>query len=180
MAHLQLIAIEQELAILLEDVDIIVGGGSNILLSDETDRLWPGDVSAGRYPLQLRPASGAPVLLVNTGAHYKYLGRLVVEFDGKGVVIPASVDPHRSGAYATNPQGGHRFAGAPRPEVSGIAKSLSQVLALLDGSVFGKTDVFLNGRCRIATHPLCTHADGRAVGFLPSSILSSSIIVQPF
>ena len=116
MAHLQLIAIEQELAPLLEDVDIIVAGGSNTLLSDETDRLWPGDVSAGRYPLQLRPASGAPVLLVNTGAHYKYLGRLVVEFDGEGVVIPATVEPHRSGAYATNPQGATASPGLPGPK----------------------------------------------------------------
>ncbi len=145
LAHMQQIAIEQELATLLEDVDIIVAGGSNTLLSDETDRLWPGDVSAGNYPLQYRSASGEPVLLVNTEADYKYLGRLVVEFDSDGLVIPDSIDAHLSGAFATNPQGGHQFAGTPLAEVTRIAESLQSVLKARDGNVFGRTNVYLNG-----------------------------------
>ena len=145
LAHMQQIAIQQELAILLEDVDIIVASGSNTLLSDETDRLWPVDVSSGSYPLQYRSARGEPVLLVNTEADYKYLGRLVVEFDSDGLVIPDSIDPHLSGAYATNPQGGHQFAGTPLAEVTRIAESLQSVLKARDGNVFGKTSVYLNG-----------------------------------
>ena len=42
LAHLQRIDVEQALAARLEDVDIIVAGGSNTLLADETDRLQPG------------------------------------------------------------------------------------------------------------------------------------------
>jgi 2',3'-cyclic-nucleotide 2'-phosphodiesterase (5'-nucleotidase family) len=145
LAHMQQITIEQELATLPDDVDIIVAGGSNTLLADETDRLWPGDESKGGYPLQYRSSSGEPVLLVNTEADYKYVGRLVVEFDGAGLVVPESVDPHQSGAYATNPQGGHRYAGNPLPEVSRIAAFLRAELKALEGNVFGKTDVFLNG-----------------------------------
>ena len=145
LGHMQRIAIEQELASLLSDVDIIVAGGSNTLLSDETDRLWPGDVSAGEYPLHLRSASGDPVLLVNTDGDYKYLGRLVVDFDAAGLVVPDSVDPYLSGAYATNPQGGHRFAGKPVPEVTDIAESLRGVVRQRDGNVFGSTLVYLNG-----------------------------------
>ena len=38
------------------------------------------------------PPGGAPVLLVNTDGDYRYVGRLVVDFDDQGVVIPGSVD----------------------------------------------------------------------------------------
>lgn len=145
LAHMQQLAIEQELATLLQDVDIIVAGGSNTLLADETDRLWPGDEAKGDYPLRYESASGDPVLLVNTDADYKYLGRLVVEFDEKGLVLPDSIDPRQSGSYATYPQGGRRFAGTPIPGVAAIAESLRRVLVARDGNVFGAADVFLNG-----------------------------------
>ena len=148
LAHMQRIDIEEELATLLSDVDIIVAGGSNTILADENDRLWPGDESDGAYPLHLRSASGDPVLLVNTDGDYKYLGRLVVDFDDAGLVVPGSVDPYLSGAYATNPQGGHRFAGEPIPEVSEIAGSLRGVVQQRDGNVFGSTLVYLNGARR--------------------------------
>ncbi|WP_413691769.1 hypothetical protein [Psychromonas sp. KJ10-2] len=49
LAHMQSISIEEELATLLTDVDIIVAGGSNTLLADSTDRLWDGDEAAGEY-----------------------------------------------------------------------------------------------------------------------------------
>ncbi len=146
LAHMQRIAIEQELATLLSGVDIIVAGGSNTLLADETDRLWTGDEPAGDYPLSYMSAIGEPVLLVNTDADYRYLGRLVVDFDSDGVVIPNSIDPYMSGVYATNPQGGHKFAGQPIPEVSRIVESLHRVVELRDGNVFGRTEVFLEGR----------------------------------
>ena len=148
LAHMQRIAIERELAGLLSDVDIIVAGGSNTLLTDETDRLWPGDVSAGYYPLHLQSASGEPVLLVNTDGDYKYLGRLVVDFDQEGLVVPESIDPHLSGAYATSPQGGHQFAGKPIPEVTAIAESLRNVVMKRDGNIFGHSLVYLNGARR--------------------------------
>ena len=145
LAHMQRIAIEKELASLLSDVDIIVAGGSNTLLSDDTDRLWPGDVSAGEYPILFQSASGEHVLLVNTDGDYKYLGRLVVDFDEAGLLVPDSVDPYLSGVYATNAQGGHRFAGKPVPEVSMIATTLRSVVQQRDGNVFGNTSVYLNG-----------------------------------
>ena len=145
LAHMQRLSIEEELATLLADVDIIVAGGSNTLLADETDRLWPGDESAGTYPLHVRSSSGDPVLLVNTDGDYKYVGRLVVDFNETGLVVPDSIDPYLSGAYATNPQGGHRFAGSPIPEVTNIAESLRSVVRQRDGNLFGSTLVYLNG-----------------------------------
>ena len=99
---MQRIDIEKALAEKLTGVDIIVAGGSNTLLADQTDRLRPGDAAADSYPLQYESAAGEPVLLVNTDADYRYLGRLVVEFDQDGEIIPSSVSPYVSGVYATD------------------------------------------------------------------------------
>ena len=82
----------------------------------------------GDYPLVYESAVGEPVLVVNTDADYKYLGRLVVEFDARGVVIPESVDEFVSGAYSTDTQGGQAFSGRPIPEVSEIVDSLTGVM----------------------------------------------------
>ena len=84
LSHMQRINIEQTLATRLQNVDIIVAGGSNTLLADETDRLRSGDTAQDTYPLSYRSADGAPALLVNTDGDYKYLGRLVVVGQRKG------------------------------------------------------------------------------------------------
>ena len=146
LSHMQRINIEQALATRLENVDIIVAGGSNTLLADQTDRLRHGDTAHDTYPLTYRAADDAPVLLVNTDGDYKYLGRLVVQFDHAGRVIPDSVDPYLSGAYATDRQGGQAFAGQPIPEVSRVAEFLRSVLITRDGNIIGRTDVYLDGR----------------------------------
>ena len=146
LGHMQRIDIEQSLAERLRDVDIIVAGGSNTLLADDNDRLRPGDEAAGTYPLRYQSAAGEPVLVVNTDADYRYLGRLVVDFDAEGRVIPDSVDPYVSGVYATDLQGGQLFAGQPVPEVSRIAESLRLVLQERDGDIAGRTAVYLAGR----------------------------------
>ncbi len=148
LSHMQRINIEQALATRLENVDIIVAGGSNTLLADETDRLRSGDTAQDTYPLSYRAANGAPVLLVNIDGDYKYLGRLVVHFDNAGRVVPDSIDPYLSGAYATDRQGGQAFAGQPIPEVSRVAESLRSVLVARDGNIIGRTDVYLDGRRR--------------------------------
>ena len=148
LAHMQQIAIEKESATRLSDVDIIVAGGSNTILADATDRLRPGDESTGAYPLLLESAVDEPVLLVNSDGDYRYLGRLVVDFDGEGVALPESVDPYVSGAFATDRQGGQEFAGRPIPEVSRIVASLRRVLGGRESNLFGNTSVYLAGARR--------------------------------
>ena len=145
LAHMQRIDLEKELAMKLLDVDIIVAGGSNTLLADATDRLRPGDEAADVYPLLLESAKGDPLILVNTDGYYRYLGRLVVDFDERGLALPESIDPHVSGAYATDRQGGQAFAGPPIPEVTRIAQSLRRVLRDRDGTIVGKTSVYVAG-----------------------------------
>lgn len=145
LAHMQSLDIESALATMLVDVDIIVSGGSNTILADSTDRLRTGDEAAGTYPLHLESPNGEPVLLVNTDADYRYLGRLVVEFDEQGVAMPDSIDPYVSGAYATDRQGGQSLPGRPIPEVTLIAETLRDVLRVRDSNIAGRTSVYLAG-----------------------------------
>ncbi|MEH2267206.1 MAG: bifunctional metallophosphatase/5'-nucleotidase [Nostoc sp.] len=145
LAHMQQIAIEQKLAELLKGVDIIVAGGSNTLLADKTDRLRVGDKSAGTYPILKKAADGNPIAIVNTDGNYRYVGRLVVNFDTNGVIIPFSIDSKISGAYATDSQGVAAVGGKPDAKIVAITEALKKVIIAQDGDIFGKTNVFLNG-----------------------------------
>ena len=129
LAHMQQIAVEKDLATRLTGVDIIVAGGSNTIFADDNDRLHPGDEAADTYPLRFDSPNGEPVLLVNTDADYRYLGRLIVGFDDEGVVISGSIDPSTSGAYATGEQGASESGGQPIAEVIRIADSLAEYLS---------------------------------------------------
>lgn len=146
LAHMQQITIEQQLAGRLSDVDIIVAGGSNTILADKTDRLRAGDRAAGVYPLRMKSASDEPLLLVNTDADYRYIGRLVVRFDRRGLVMPDSIDPSVSGVYATDKAGREAAAGEPIPGVSRIVRSLRAVIEDRDREIVGRTSVYLAGR----------------------------------
>ncbi|NES76904.1 MULTISPECIES: bifunctional metallophosphatase/5'-nucleotidase [Okeania] len=146
LSHMQQLNIERdELAPRLRDVDILVAGGSHTLLSDETDRLRTGDTSAGPYPILKTDADGNPIAVVNTKANYTYVGRLVVDFDAEGILIPSSIDPSISGAYATDEEGVSATGGTPVPEIVEIVDALNGVIATQDGNIFGNTTVFLRG-----------------------------------
>jgi 2',3'-cyclic-nucleotide 2'-phosphodiesterase (5'-nucleotidase family) len=146
LAHMQQFNIERdELAPRLRDVDIIVGGGSNTLLSDSTDRLRAGDTSQGAYPILKVNNFGQNVAVVNTDGNYQYVGRLVLDFDASGNIIPSSIDPNISGAYATDDAGVEAVGGTPDPEVVQITNALRTVINTQDGNTFGRTDVFLRG-----------------------------------
>ena len=146
LAHMQLISIEEQLSELLTDVDIIVAGGSNTILTDETDVLRAGDESAGAYPILNTAADGNPVAVVNTNGNYRYVGRLVVDFDSEGVIIPESIDPEISGAFATDEAGVEAVGGTPNPKVVEVTDAIGSVIAEQGGNTFGSTEVFLNGQ----------------------------------
>ncbi|MBD0270031.1 MAG: 5'-nucleotidase C-terminal domain-containing protein, partial [Cyanobacteria bacterium Co-bin8] len=147
LAHMQQIAIEQALAARLRNVDIIVAGGSNTRLTDANDRLRAGDTKQGDYPIFTTDADGNPIAIVNTDGNYKYVGRLVIQFDANGNIIPDSYNPDISGAYATDEQGVADLGAAElvNPRIQEIADAIGTVIAELDGTIFGKTTVFLNG-----------------------------------
>lgn len=147
LAHMQQISIEQALAERLRHVDIIVAGGSNTRLFDSDDLTRPGDSVQGPYPIVKTDADGKPVAVVNTDGNYKYLGRLVLDFDAQGVILPASYDPSLSGAYRTDASGlaalgAEAFIDA---RVQQVVDNLRTVIVAQESEWFGVSDVFLNG-----------------------------------
>lgn len=153
-SHLQQFNLEQTLAGLLNDVDIILAGGSDFLLADNTDVLRAGDVADGNYPFQTVNASGDSVLIVSTDGEYSYVGRLVVAFDANGHLLPSSVNPSVSGAYATIPSVVNQVWGSMDPYgvgtkgyfVERLTGSVIDVVVAKDSITFGKSGVFLEGR----------------------------------
>ncbi len=146
LAHMQQLDMEVNLASHLRGVDIIVAGGSHTILSDRTDRLRVGDTSGGGYPILRTSASGEPIAIVNTTSNYKYVGRLVMEFDRQGIAIAKSIDPKVSGAYPTDPQGVIDTGNFPSdPKVVQVTDALRKVIITKDAKIFGQTKVYLNG-----------------------------------
>lgn len=147
LAHMQQIAIEQELAQRLSNVDIIVAGGSNTRLFDENDRARADDTNQGIYPIIQTGADGNPVAVVNTDGNYKYVGRLVIDFDENGVLLPESYDPTISGAYATDDEGVAAVdgGGLADPAIVAITAALREAIIATESNVFGVSEVFLNG-----------------------------------
>jgi predicted extracellular nuclease/2',3'-cyclic-nucleotide 2'-phosphodiesterase (5'-nucleotidase family) len=147
LSHMQKLNIEEGLATRLENVDIIVGGGSNTRLFDENDRIRPGDSNQGEYPKVFTNGGGTNTLLVNTDGSYKYLGRLVIDFDAAGNILPNSYDPMVSGAYATDAQGVANLnaAGLIDPEIQQIVDAIEAQIIATESNVFGLASVFLNG-----------------------------------
>ncbi len=163
MTHLQNLNNERLLATKLSGVDVIIGGGSHTILADGDDGLAPGDTAGGTYPEFVTDAAGGTVALVNTGANYDYVGRLVIDFDARGNVIRGSVEESVSGAYATTEAGVDAVAGngdgtlsqAERDaifadgtrggEVQQITNAIADVIAAKDGEIWGYTTVYLEG-----------------------------------
>ncbi|MGD1704871.1 5'-nucleotidase C-terminal domain-containing protein [Dapis sp. BLCC M229] len=150
LTHMQQISIEEELAQLLTDVDVIIAGGSNTLLAAEDDILRDGDERDGQYPLQFTSASDEPVLVINTDGNYRYVGRLIADFDENGIIT--SFDEDLSGAYATDDEGVDRVyeedvdpEDEADPTVVAVTNAINENISDRDGNIFGSTDVFLNG-----------------------------------
>ncbi len=152
--HLQRIALEQELIGRLSSVDIVIAGGSDTLLADETDTLRPDDVAAGPYPLVTANADGDPAVIVSTDGEYSYVGRLVVGFDEAGVLNPDSLDSGESGVYATTDAVVQRLYGGMDPfedggtgdQVANLVAGVDAIVQAQDGTITGATAVFLDGR----------------------------------
>ena len=146
LAHMQQLAVEKQLASLLSEVDIIVGGGSNTLLADYNDRLLPGDTAADSYPLIYNSASNEPVVLVNVDGDYKYLGRLMVEFDAAGRIILSSINPLVSGVYSAEDETVSAVNGSANSTVDNIVTAVNDVLVAQESNILGNTSVYLNGQ----------------------------------
>ncbi len=147
LAHMQRISIEFGLAERLQNVDIIVAGGSNTRLFDADDRIRAGDSDQGVYPQFITNAGGTTTAVVNTDGSYKYLGRLVIDFDAEGNILADSYDAAVSGAYATDAQGVADLGAEALvdPEVQALADAIEAQIIATESNVFGVSNVFLNG-----------------------------------
>lgn len=164
-SHLQQIANEKLLATKLKGVDIILSAGSNTRLGDADDEAvaFPGHEAelADTYPLVTQGVDGKTTLIVNTDGEYTYLGRLVVDFDANGEIIVGSLGENVAinGAYAATTENVAEawdvteaelettaFAdGTKGDQVRDITEAVDAVIAAKDGTVFGFTDVYLEG-----------------------------------
>ncbi len=144
LAHLQQLQNEIDMAGLLQGVDVIIAGGSDTLLANEDDRIREayGKEPQGPYPLLYTSAAGEPVALVNTDREYRYVGRLLTEFDADGVLTGIG---EASGPYPADDAGAAAFGTEPAPGVLEAVNEVETTLVELDGTLYGATEVFLNG-----------------------------------
>ena len=144
LAHLQQIQNEIDLAGNLRGVDVIIAGGSDTLLANDDDRVREayGKEPAGSYPLLYTSAAGEPVALVNTDREYRYVGRLLTEFDADGVLTGIG---EASGPIPADDEGAAAFGAEPAPGVVEAVNEVERTLVDLDGTLYGATEVFLNG-----------------------------------
>jgi 2',3'-cyclic-nucleotide 2'-phosphodiesterase (5'-nucleotidase family) len=145
MAHMQVLDIEVALAGRLSGVDVIIAGGSHNRLLDEDDRARAGDSAQGTYPIVKTDKDGNPIAIVNTDGNYKYVGRLVLDFDENGHIIPESYDAKVSGAYATDDAGVAAVGGVADAEIVQIVDQIEGQILKTQSAIFGYSEVFLNG-----------------------------------
>ncbi len=147
LAHMQQISIEKQLARHLHDVDIIVAGGSNTRMGDANDALFTGDDRfVEDYPYMTATKDEKPIVVVNVDGDYKYLGRLVVDFDEKGELLLGNLDKKISGVWASIPANVKKVQGTPIAEVLTLQKTMQGIIKKQFGNVIGYTSVYLDGR----------------------------------
>lgn len=155
LAHLQQLANEKALAPLLRNVDIIISGGNHAYTADGNDRLTPGHVATERYPIRTTSANNQPMVILNTTSEWKYVGRFVCDFDTAGVLLINSLDSTINGAYVcdsamvTSLWGTYNAAFASGTKGAGVrtlCNAIQTVITSKDGNLFGKSNVFLEGR----------------------------------
>jgi 5'-nucleotidase len=143
ISHLQ--SVNEDIALLsqLKGVDIAIAGGGDEVLANADDLLVPGDTSVGPYPIVAAGADGVEVPVVTTAGNYKYVGRLIVDFDRDGQVI--GWDEH---------SGPVRVAGGNNPDAVNpnrfiqkkVVDPVAMAVAELDQNVIGSSNVALDGR----------------------------------
>jgi 2',3'-cyclic-nucleotide 2'-phosphodiesterase (5'-nucleotidase family) len=169
MAHLQQITYEQQLAPLLNGVDIILSAGSNTRLGDSNDvaAAFTGHTAdfAANYPIYTAGSDGQPTVIVNTDNEFTYLGRLVADFDADGVLIVPNLTANivENGAYAAtdanvaaawNTTVGNLAATAFAANTKGakvklLTDAVQAVINTKDGDIRGYTAVYLEGERNI-------------------------------
>ena len=149
-SHLQSIAEDRALLPQLSGVDVAIAGGGDELLANPGTPLVPGDAvsidpATGQplgYPIYVTGGDGANIPVVTTAGDYKYVGRLVVDFDQKGNVtrVDQASGPVRVSGVAPD-------AVAPDPFVqANVVEPVAEFIAELASNVLATSEVALEGR----------------------------------
>jgi 5'-nucleotidase len=143
VSHLQDLTEDKALIAQLSGVDIAITGGSNNVLANPGDLLLPGDTSEGTYPIVVKDLSGRKVSIVTTGGEYKYVGRLIVDFDNTTGEI-TRIDPDSGPVRAAG--GVNPDAVLPDPEVQAqVTVPVQAFVDTLETNVIARSEVALDG-----------------------------------
>lgn len=127
------------LATQMDGIDVIVGGHSHTLLSS-TD-----PAAAGPYPTVVESPSGDPVLVVQAEAYGKYLGQLVVTFDGGGDILSWEGAPILIDASV-----------ARDPAIQAIVDEMAVAVNAMRDETIGSTVNLLQGDRSVCRYAECT------------------------
>lgn len=136
ISHLQSIEEEKDLAGQLNDIDIMIAGGGDELLTNDAGIALPGMTVYGPYPLIEQDIDGDDVYLVTTPGEYVYIGNLIVNFDAMGVVT--SIDG------ASNPVLVNNSIADPNVYYE-VVKPVEEYVADLAANLIGVSEVELDG-----------------------------------
>lgn len=152
-SHLQNLQFEKTLIGSLRNVDIVISGGGDELLANDSDLLVPTNglsggprpATAGTYPATATDAAGATVPVVTTQGEYRYVGRLTANFDAAGKLV--GTDATRSGPVRVSALAADPDFVSPQDAFlkTNVIDPLDTYKAALAANVIGTTEVALDG-----------------------------------
>jgi 5'-nucleotidase len=134
--------VDADLATKVKGVDVIVGGHSHTLLSNTYKNAK--DV----YPVVAKSASEEPVLIVQAEAYLKYVGRLDVQFDDKGVLTKWGGDTILLSRYIS-----------PEMGADALVARLAAPMAKFKSQKVGVAEVRLEGDRKVCRAMECNMGD---------------------
>lgn len=136
ISHLQTINDELELAGQLTDVDVIIAGGGDELLTNDPANEIAGQEIFAEYPIDTTDANGDTVYVVTTPGEYRYIGNLIVEFNEAGEVVTIADESDVVPVLGDMPRDS---------AVTVIEDSIAAFNATLETNIIATTEVALDG-----------------------------------
>jgi len=136
VSHLQGVSEEVALVADLANVDVVIAGGGDDLLRNESDTCMPDEEPAGAYPMLVTDSTGADVPVITAPGGYRCIGELTVTFNGQGSIVSHS---GRSVGVSLDT--------TPDATIqSSVIEPLTAAVAEIDADVIGTSEVDLDGR----------------------------------
>lgn len=151
ISHLQGIKEDIELIKNLRGIDIVVSGGGNELLANESDILISHDIinkkiieeeAYGPYPVLAKDRDNKNVPVVTTTGEYRYVGLLKVSFNKNGEII--EVDKSSGPVRVV----GEEYKDGVKPDsaiVKQVVAPLKQALNIINNKEIGTSQIDLDG-----------------------------------